>query len=139
MPDGGERERRLSPLSEKVYGGEAVAISFLQDYGGLGGISDVADKSTFNITDALENIGTNFLAGAANVGVAALGNAAGVTPQQIAGNATALAYNSALLTRPPGTVSPFSAALGVSPTTLVVGGVLIAGLFALVLIGRKRG
>jgi len=102
----------------------------LQDLGGLGGTSDVSDYNSggSQIISALENVGVNFAAGAANVGVAALGNSLGVSPSQLAQNSAALAYNSALLTRPPGTVSPIGAALGVSPTLLVVGGLLVVGL-----------
>jgi hypothetical protein len=119
-----------------------VAFSFLQDNGGLTGFGDVSDQTLDTgdggsaITSALENIGVNFAAGAANVGVAALGNAAGVTPGQLAANASLLGYNSALLTSRPGSISPFRAATGVSSNVLVFGGLLIAGLVVYALVKR---
>ena len=113
-----------------------MAFSFLQDNGGLSGFGDVSDQTLDGgdggsaITSAFQNIGLNLAAGAANVGVGALENAAGVSPYQLAQNSAFLGANSALLTSRPGSVSPFRAATGISPNTLVFGGLLIAGLLA---------
>ena len=77
----------------------------LQDLGGGGGLAGVSEsRGGTGILSALENIGVNFAAGAATVGLSAIGKAAGVSP--VYSNPAALAYNSSLLTRPPGSVSP---------------------------------
>jgi hypothetical protein len=88
------------------------------------GVDDTSGGS--GIVSALENIGVNFAAGAATVGLGALGRSAGVSPAYT--NPAALAYNSSLLTRRPGTVSPVGAAIGVSGNTLFFGGILLVGL-----------
>lgn len=94
---------------------------------GGGGLSGISDKLTDGggIISALENIGVNFAAGAATVGLSALAKKGGVS--QAYANPAALAYNSALLTRPPGSVSPIGAALGVSGNALLIAGVLLVG------------
>src|SRR5712691_2633222 len=78
------------------------------------------------ILSAFENIGLNFAAGAATVGLSALGKSAGVSSAYT--NPASVAYNSALLTRRPGTVSPVGAAIGVSGNTVVFGGLVLVGL-----------
>lgn len=115
----------------------------LQDIGSGGGWSGVAenfggngDTGDGSITSALENIGVNFAAGAATVGIGALGNAAGVSSAYT--NPAAIAYNSSLLTRRPGTVSPLGAAVGVSGNTLVFAGVLLIGGLVLFAAFRPR-
>lgn len=119
-----------------------MAFSFLQDNGGLSGFGDVSDQTLDGgdggsaITSALDNIGLNLAAGAANVGVGALENAAGVSPSQLAQNSAFLGANSALLTSRPGSVSPFRAATGVNPNVFVFGGLLIAGLVVYALVKR---
>jgi hypothetical protein len=115
----------------------------LQDIGSGGGWSGVSesfggngDTGNNGVISALENIGVNFAAGAATVGLGALGRSAGVSSAYT--NPAAVAYNSALLTRRPGTVSPVGAALGVSGNTLVFAGVfLIGGLLVLAAFRRK--
>lgn len=113
-----------------------MAFSFLQDNGGLSGFGDVSDQTLdssdggSSIVSAFQNIGVNLAAGAANVGVGALENAAGVSPYQLAQNSAFLGSNSAILTSRPGSVSPFRAVTGVSSNLLVFGGLLIAGLVA---------
>ena len=102
----------------------------------FGGNGDTGDGNGKNgILSALENIGVNFAAGAATVGLSALGKSAGVSSAYT--NPAALAYNSALLTRRPGTVSPVGAAIGVSGNTLVFGGLVLAGLVLLAVFRRK--
>ena len=105
--------------------------------GGWSGVSENfgADTGNGSITSALENIGVNFAAGAATVGLGALGRSAGVS--SLYTNPAALAYNSSLLTRRPGTFSPVGAALGVSGNALLFAGVLLVG--GLVLFAAFRG
>ena len=111
-----------------------MAFSFLQDNGGLTGFGDVSDQTLDSgdggsgISSAFQNIGLNLAAGAANVGVGAFENAAGVSPYQLAQNSAFLGANSALLTSRPGSISPFRAATGISSNTLVLGGFLLVGL-----------
>ena len=114
----------------------------LQDIGSGGGWSGVSESFGGNgdtggngIVSALENIGVNFAAGAATVGLGALGRSAGVS--SLYTNPAALAYNSSLLTRRPGTFSPVGAALGVSGNALLIAGVLLVG--GLVLFAAFRG
>jgi len=114
----------------------------LQDIGsgGWSGVSEAfggnGDSGGGNgIVSALENIGVNFAAGAATVGLSALGKSAGVSSAYA--NPAVLAYNSALLTRRPGTVSPVGAAIGVSGNTLVFGGLVLAGLVLWAAFRRK--
>jgi len=115
----------------------------LQDIGagGWGGVAESVggngDTGDGSITSALENIGINFAAGAATVGLGALGKSAGVSSAYT--NPAALAYNSALLTRRPGTFSPAAAALGLSGggSGLLIAGVLLVGGLLLVAALRK--
>jgi len=108
----------------------------LQDIADWGGDGSSPDNSgNGGILSALENIGVNFAAGAATVGLGALGRSAGVSSAYT--NPAALAYNSALLTRRPGTVSPVGAAIGVSGNTLVFGGLVLAGLVLWAVFRRK--
>jgi len=113
----------------------------LQELGGLGGTPDVGtwdtDNSGNSVLSALENIGVNFAAGAATVGLSAIGKAAGVSP--VYSNPAALAYNSSLLTRPPGSVSPVGAALGVSGNALLIAGVLLVGGLMFAVAFRRKG
>ena len=110
----------------------------LQDLGGGGGLSGVSEtRGGTGILSALENIGVNFAAGAATVGLSAIGKAAGVSP--VYSNPAALAYNSSLLTRPPGTVSPVGAALGVSGNALLIAGVLLVGGLMFAVAFRRKG
>lgn len=114
-----------------------MAFSFLQDNGGFGGFGDVSDPSlssgSSGITSALENIGVNFAAGAAGVGLSALGNSAGVSPSQVG-------YNTALLSSRPGTLSPLGVAAGTtllnSPGLLLFGGLMIGGLVLFAVLRR---
>jgi len=98
----------------------------------LGGVGDVpnygGNDGDFNITSALENLGINLGAAAGSVGIAALGNKLGVSSAYT--NPAAIAYNSSLLTRPPGSVSPIGAAFGVSGNAILFGGILLIGLVA---------
>jgi hypothetical protein len=108
----------------------------LQDIGsgGWGGVPESfggsGDTGTGDITSALENIGVNFAAGAATVGLGAIANNAGVS-------SSSLAYGSSALTRRPGTASPYGAALGASGNTLILGGLLIGGL--LLFVALRKG
>jgi hypothetical protein len=116
-----------------------VGFSFLQDLGGGAGLSDVSDGGGNGITNALENIGVNFAAGAADVGVAALSNSAGVSPYQLAATGAGLALNSSLLTRRPGSSFPIGQALGLSPNVLVLGGIVVVSLLAYAIVFRRKG
>lgn len=114
----------------------------LQDLGGgsgWGGVSESfggnGDTGGNGIVSALENIGVNFAAGAATVGLGALGKSAGISSAY--SNPAVLAYNSALLTRKPGTVSPVGAAIGVSGNTLLFAGVLLVGVVLFAAFRRK--
>jgi len=118
--------------------GGAVAFSFLQDNGGWSGAGDTSDQTLDSggggslITSSLENIGINFAAGAAGVGLAALGSSAGVSPSQVG-------YSTALLSARPGTVSPFGVAAGASllnSPLVLVGGLLIGGLVLYAIVKR---
>jgi hypothetical protein len=112
----------------------------LQDIGSGGGWSGVSENIGMNgdsgnsgIVSALENIGVNFAAGAATAGLGYLGKATGTNTSP-----AALAYNSALLTQRPGTVSPVGAALGVSGNALLLAGVVLIGGLLLVTAFRGR-
>ena len=109
----------------------------LQDTGG-GGWGSVSesfggsgDTGTGDITSALENIGVNFAAGAASVGLSALGSSAGVA------SAYPYASNPSLLTRPPGSL-PYGSSLGTGSNGVVLVGVLlVGGLLLFAAFGRK--
>ncbi len=116
----------------------------LSDIGGgsgWGGVSESfggnGDVGGGGITSALENIGVNFAAGAAAVGLGALGNSAGVSSAYT--NPASLAYTSSVLTRRPGTFSPVGAALGVGGNSLLFAGVLIVGGLIAFAALRKKG
>lgn len=112
----------------------SFGLQALNDWGGDGSASD--DTGNSGILSALENIGVNFAAGAATVGLQAFGQSQGVSSAYT--NPAAVAYNSALLTRRPGTVSPVGAALGVSGNTVVFAGLaLVAALVAWQAFRRK--
>jgi hypothetical protein len=100
----------------------------LLDSGGGSGWGGVAEDRPDGITGALQNLGVNLLGAAGTVGIQALGSKLGVSSYYT--NPAAISYNSALLTRPPGSVSPIGAALGVSGNALLFGGVLLIGLVA---------
>jgi hypothetical protein len=111
----------------------------LQDIGSGGGWSGVAenfggngDTGDGSITSALENIGVNFAAGAASVGLGALGKSAGVS-------APYGSQNPYYLTRRPGTVSPLGASLGVGGNGVVIAGVLLIGGLLVLAAFRGRG
>jgi hypothetical protein len=98
---------------------------------------DTGDGSTQSggFLTSLENIGVNSIAGLATVGIQAYGKSQGVSSAYT--NPAAIAYNSAALTSRPGTFSPIGAAIGgVSGKTLVVAGLVLAGLFALAFVHR---
>jgi hypothetical protein len=103
--------------------------------GGWGGVSESfggnGDTGDGSITSALENIGVNFAAGAASVGLGALGRSAGVS-------ASPASINGGYLTRRPGTYSP-GVALGVGGNGVVIAGVLLIGGLLLFAAFRGRG
>ena len=110
----------------------------LNDLGGSGGLTGVSESRGSGIVSALENIGINFAAGAATVGLSALAKSQGVS--QAYANPAAVAYNTSVLTRPPGQVSPIGAALGVSGDSLLLAGVLlVGGLVAFAALLRRKG
>jgi hypothetical protein len=109
----------------------------LQDTGGsgwgsvsesFGGNGDTGYDSS-GITSTLENIGVNFAAGAASVGLNALGKSAGVS--------SPYGYSSpSILTRPPGSLPTYGAGVGGNGVVLV--GVLLGGgLLLFAAFGRK--
>ena len=108
----------------------------LQDTGGSGwgSVSEnfgtgSGDTGTGDITSALENIGVNFAAGAASVGLSSLGASAGVSSPYGS-------INPALLTRPSGSLSAYSAGVG-SNGVVLVGVLLVGGLLLFAAFGRK--
>lgn len=101
----------------------------LQTLGGVGDVPNYGGNDSDNgIVSSLENLGLNLGAAAGAVGIQALGNSLGVSPAYT--NPAAIAYNSSLLTRRPGTVSPIGAAFGVSGNAILFGGILLIGLVA---------
>jgi len=111
----------------------------LQDIGsgGWGGVSEAfgGNGDTGNsssIFSALENVGVNFAAGAAAIGLNSLGRSAGVQTSYSPYN------NPANLTRNPGTLAgPPRVSVGVSSNTLVLGGLVLAGLVLYAAFRRK--
>ena len=111
----------------------------LQDIGsgGWGGVSEAfggnGDTGNSNsIFSALENVGVNFAAGAAAIGLNSLGRSAGVQTSYVPYN------NPANLTRNPGTLAgPPRVSVGVSSNTLVLGGLVLAGLVLYAAFRRK--
>jgi hypothetical protein len=110
----------------------------LQDIGsggGWGGVSENfgpnGDTGNSGIVSSLENIGVNFAAGAASVGLQALGNSQGVS--------TGYGASPYALTRRPGTGSPFGVGFGSGggSSILFVGVLLVGGLIALAAFRRK--
>ena len=112
----------------------------LQDIGsggGWGGVSESfggnGDTGDNGILSALENVGVNFAAGAASVGLGALGKSAGVSTAY-----NPYATNPALLTRPPGSPLPYGSAFGPGGNGVVLVGVLlVGGLLLFAAFGRK--
>lgn len=111
----------------------------LQELGGIGGLPDIstndADNSGNGVLSALENIGVNFGAGLAGVGLNALAAKAGTAP-------VVAPYSSGTLVRPPGSTA-YAARLPqsgftVSSGTLVVGGLALFAVIAVALIARGR-
>ena len=100
----------------------------LQTLGTIGDVADTGGNDDGGILSSFENLGVNLAAAAGTVGIQALGNNLGVSPYY--SNPAAIAYNSSLLTRRPGSVSPIGAALGVSGNALLFGGILLVGLVA---------
>lgn len=104
----------------------------LQDSMDFGGTQEAFDSTgNSGIISDLENIGVNFAAGAATVGLGALSKSAGVS----------VPYGSALtpynITQRPGTlVPPISP---ISSNTILLGGVLIAGLLVFIALRGKKG
>jgi hypothetical protein len=97
-----------------------------ESFGGNG------DTGTGDITSALENIGVNFAAGAASVGLGAIGRSAGVSSAY-----NPYVNNPAYLTRPPGSAIPYGSAFGASGNTLFLGVLLVGGL--LVFAAMRKG
>jgi hypothetical protein len=104
-----------------------VAFSFLQDLGGISGTPDVGVDDTESgdngILSALENVGVNFAAGAASVGLNSLARSSGTSP-------VVAPYSSGTLARPAGstayaTRSQLPASQPFSTGTLVVGGLFL--------------
>lgn len=100
-----------------------MAFSFLQDLGGISGTPDTGVDDTESgdsgILSALENVGVNFAAGAASVGLNSLAKSSGTAP-------VVAPYSAGTLARPAGSNAyasrvPFSQS-GISTTTLLVGG-----------------
>ena len=109
----------------------------LQDTGGSGwgSVSENfgdgnGDTGTGDITSALENVGINFAAGAASVGLGAIGKSAGVSSAY-----NPYLSNPSLLTRPPGTLAA-SAGIG-SNGVVLMGVLLVGGLLLFAAFGRK--
>lgn len=115
-------------------------MAFFDGVGSSSGVGWGSVSSTNNggsgIVSALENIGVNFAAGAATIGLGALSRTAGVSSGLV--NPAAVAFNSSILTRRPGSFSPIGAAFGVSGNTLLFAGVLVVGLLVFAAT-RKRG
>jgi len=112
----------------------------LQDIGsgGWGGVSEDlggngdSGSSSSGIFSALENIGVNFAAGAAAIGLNSLGRSAGVQTSYVPYN------NPANLTRNPGTLAgPPHVNVGVSSNTLVLGGLVLVSLVLYAAFRRK--
>ena len=99
----------------------------LQSLGNIGDVQDSSGNSDGGILSSFENLGINLAAAAGTVGVQALGNNLGVSPYYT--NPAAIAYNSSLLTRRPGSFSIPGAALGVSGNALLFGGILLVVAF----------
>jgi hypothetical protein len=118
---------------------ERANVDFsLQDTGGSGwgSVSENfgngnGDTGTGDITSALENIGVNFAAGAASVGLSAIGKSAGVSSGY-----GSYGYNPGLLTRPPGSLPAYGAGVG-SNGVVLVGVLLVGGLLLFAAFGRK--
>jgi hypothetical protein len=105
----------------------------LQDTGGAGwgSVSENygtgnGDTGTGDIYSTLENIGVNFAAGAASVGLGAISKSAGVSSP----------YSSYNLTRPPGSLPAYGAGVGGNGVVLV-GVLLVGGLLLFAAFGRK--
>jgi hypothetical protein len=106
-----------------------MAFGF-QDSMDFSGGGDSPDSSgNTGILSALENVGVNFAAGAATVGLGAISKSAGVqAPYGLT------PYN---ITRTPGTFAPMKPP--VSNNTIVFGGLVLAGLLVwIALRGRGR-
>jgi hypothetical protein len=130
-------EEKLSSGAQKKQ--ERNVDFSLQDTGG-GGWGSVSenfgtgngDTGTGDITSALENIGVNFAAGAASVGLGAIGRSAGVSSGY-----GSFSSNPGLLTRPPGSL-PYGSSLGTGSNGVVLVGVLlVGGLLLFAAFGRK--
>jgi len=110
----------------------------LQELGGIGGTPDVgtndADNSGNSVLSAIENIGLNFGAGAAAIGLNALAKSTGTAPQVPAYSSGAslrygpqqIAYNAAVQARSAAPISNTTLFLGGG--ALLLGVVLIAAL-----------
>jgi hypothetical protein len=96
----------------------------------FGGNGDTG--SSGGIVSALENIGVNFAAGAAAVGLSALGKSQGVSTAYPA-------YNPGALTRPPRSVPNYRGTYGASGSNVVLigGALLIGGLLLFAAFGRR--
>ena len=96
---------------------------------GNGGNGDTGGDN--GILSALENVGVNFAAGAASVGLSAIGKSAGVSSGY-----GSYGYNPGLLTRPPGSLPAYGAGVGGNGVVLV-GVLLVGGLLLFAAFGRK--
>jgi hypothetical protein len=83
----------------------------------------------------LENIGLNFTAGLATVGLGSLAKKGGLNPN-IASPAN-IAYNSRILAAPPGSVTGLSTSLGPDAPLYIAGGVVLI-VVLLVVFSRRR-
>jgi len=119
----------------------------LQDLGGgsgWGGVSEAfggnGDSGDNGIFSALENIGVNFAAGAATVGLSALGKSAGVSTAYAPVGSRDFALNSSQLARRPGSAPPgVAASLGVRSNGIVFAGVLLIGGLLVFAAFRRKG
>jgi hypothetical protein len=99
---------------------------------GWSSVNESNDGGDSGIVSSLENIGVNFAAGAAGVGLGALANTARVSPY-------AASYGTSVLTARPGSFTPFSLAASSSLANnplLIVGGLLVGGLILVALLRR---
>jgi hypothetical protein len=105
----------------------SFGLQDIMDFGGDGSSPDNSGNS--GILSALENVGVNFAAGAASIGLNALGRSAGT-------GITSAYASPGYLARNPGT-PPSRLNAGVSTNTLVFGGFLLAGLVLWAAFRRK--
>jgi hypothetical protein len=83
----------------------------------------------------LENIGLNFTAGLATVGLGGIAVKAGLNPS--IASPQNIAYNTRVLTSPPGSATGLSTSLGPNSSVIIVGGAIVVGLIALAVFSRR--